>query len=677
MKTLKIIVAIFLVFLVFGTDVNADTGVRYQTYTLSRNRLVRTQTAYVPIAHELALDEVLIEEATDLYINQDDVMVISSIGDAGAKIIVYDLKTQESYTIGEGFLVEPTGVFLSNENEIYVADRGAQSAFRLDMSGTILQTYTKPDSPLFGDEDFQPRKIVSDLRGNVYVLNLGTKGLAQFARNGDFLGYFGTNTITPTLRTVLQYTFFTDEQRESLFNLSPPEISNVAIDDRGLIHTVSLGVEGFGVKRLNISGGNLLPAMYNTANLVDLFVGPIGNIYVMDRGGMIYEYDREGNLLFAFGGQDISNQVMGLFNTPSAIAVDSNYTIYALDRASEEIKIYTPTEFTNRVHEALETYQEGDYVASEEPWEEVLKMNDFFDLAHKGLGNAYFSLGDYEDALESFYIAYDKEGYSDAFWEVRNAYLINNAAYGVTGFFILLIAFVVNLRLNFMIYVKRPIKNAIQKLRDKVGLIDEMLYVFTYLKNPADASYFIKRKNRVKALSATLLLLVFFGFYLYYIYNLNFLFNDRQLDRINLVEELIKIFLPIFLFVFCNFLIGTIREGEGRLKDVYITTIFSLAPYFLSLPVIAIISNGLTYNESFIIELLTTLSVMVTVLYFFFMVKETHFYTIKETFQSIFISAFTMAMMLLGFFIVYILLNELVILIRDIFLEVYYRVFNT
>lgn len=677
MKALKLLMVGFLLFLAFGTGVNAETGVRYQTYTLSRGRLVRTQTAYVPVAHELELDDILIEEATDIYINQDDIMVISSLGDSGAKIIVYDLKTQEAYTFGEDFLVEPTGVFISNTNEIYVADRAAQSAFRLDMNGNILQTYTKPDSPLFGDEDFQPRKIVSDPRGNVYVLNLGTKGLAQFARNGDFLGYFGTNTITPTLRTVLQYTFFTDEQRANLFNLSPPEVSNVAIDDRGLIHTVSLGIEGFGVKRLNISGGNLLPQMYNAQSLVDIFVGPIGNIYVMDRDGMIYEYDREGNLLFAFGGQDISNQIMGLFNTPSAIAVDSNYTIYALDRASEEIKIFVPTEFTNKVHEALATYQEGDYVASEEPWEEVLKMNDFFDLAHKGLGNAYFSLGEYDEALESFLIAYDRQGYSDAFWEVRNTYLIANAGYGVTAFFFILIGFVINLKLNFMVYIKRPIKKGVQFLRDKSSILDEMLYVFTYLKNPADASYFIKRKERVKGISATLLLLVFFAFYLYYIYNLNFLFNMRQLDRINLVEEMIKIFVPLILFVFCNFLIGTIREGEGRLKDVYVTTIFSLAPYFLSLPVIAIISNGLTYNEAFIIELLTTVSIMVTVLYFFFMVKETHFYSMKETFQSIFISAFTMAMMLLGIFIVYILLNELVILIRDIFLEVYYRVFNT
>jgi hypothetical protein len=58
------------------------------------------------------------------------------------------------------------------------------------------------------------------------------------------------------------------------------------------------------------------------------------------------------------------------------------------------------------------------------------------------------------------------------------------------------------------------------------------------------------------------------------------------------------------------------------------------------------------------------------------MVKETHFYTMKETVQSISISGFTMVMLLLGVFIVFILFNEIITLGRDVSLEVYYRVFD-
>lgn len=675
MKKYLLLCTALLIFIIFGTDVNAESGVRYNTFTVSDNRLVRTQTAYVPVESIKDIRGVSLAEPTDIHIDHNNIIYIASNEPIGGKIIIYDMAEDTVKVIGEDFLINPTGVF-ANQNGIYVADRGAAIAYHLDHDGEIIQVFTRPASPLFGAEPFQPRKILSDNRGNVYVLNLGTRGLAQFSSNGDFLGYFGTNTIQPSLRTILQYMFFTEEQRARLFNLTPPEVSNMAIDQRGLIHTVSLGVEGQGVKRLNISGGNLLPNMFNAPDLVDVFVGPIGNIYAITRSGMIYEYDIEGNLLFMFGGQDISNQIHGLFNTPSAIAVDDAFNLYILDRAAGELKIFYPTEFAELVHTALMYYQDGNYIASREPWQEVLKMNDFFDLAHRGLGNAYYSIGEFEEALEEYYIANDREGYSEAFWEVRNTWLLANVGTVIVFIFVGLIGMAVNIKVKFMAIMMRPIKKAVVYGRSKSKVFDDILYLFTYLKNPADASYYIKRKNRVNSFSVTVLLAIYFLFYIYYIYNLNFLFNFRHIPSINIVEELIKVILPIVLWVLCNFLIGSIREGEGRLKDVYVTTIFSLSPFFLALPILTIMSNGLTYNEGFLLQFFQTISIGVTVVYFFFMVKETHFYTVKETVSSIIVSAFTMIMMLLSVFIIYILLNELFVLIKDLWMEVFYRVVN-
>ncbi|QLY39538.1 hypothetical protein HF295_01140 [Hujiaoplasma nucleasis] len=675
-KYLTIFLFLLVSALVIGTSVKAENGVNYNTYTLSDGRLVRTQIAYVPIGDINELDGVSLDTPQDVHIANNK-LYIASLGTDSSKIIIYDLLSETAQVIGQDFLENASGVYATEEGIIYVADRAANVAYKLDETGQILTTYVKPNSPLFGTENFQPRKIISDSRGNVYILNLGTKGLAQFTNDGEFLAYFGTNTITPTLRTVLQYTFFTDEQLESLFNLTPPEVSNMAIDNRGLIHTVSLGDGAYGVKRLNISGDNLLPEMYTSPNLVDVYVGSLGNIFTISREGVIYEYDIEGNLLFAFGGQDITNQVQGLMNQPTSIAVDDYSNIYVLDRGSKSMKIFYPTTFTHHVHSALEFYQDGLYVESQGPWQEVLKMNDFFDLAHRGMANAYFSLGQYEDALDEYYIANDRSGYSDAFWEVRNAWLIDNAPTFIIILMALLVVFVVNIKVKVVSYVFKPVRLSIGWTRKKSKIVDQILYVFSYLRNPADKTYEIKRKNRIGIFPVTVLLGIYFLFYIYYIYNLGFLFNTRNIDNINVIEELIKIILPIIVWVVANFLIGSIREGEGRLKDVYITTIYSLAPYFLTLPIIAIVSKGLTYNEAFLVSFMTTIAVGLTVIYFFFMVKETHFYNVKDTFKSIIISAFTMVMMLLGVFILYILLNELFILVKDIIMEVIYRVTNS
>ncbi len=671
---LALLALALLTFLAFGTEVQAETGVRYPTFTMSNDRLVRTQTAYIPITATDNIHGVALKTPNDIHIDRENNIYIVSTGDDGGKLVTFNLEEEDVRVFGEDYLVNPTGVHVNDHGDMFIADRDGAVVYRLNSEGDILMEYTRPDSPLFGAESYRPRKVVADNRGNVYVLNRGTRGLAQFGPQGEFLGYFGTNTITPTLRTVLQQTFFTREQRERLFALTPPEISNMTIDGRGLIHTVSLGVEERGVKRLNISGENLLPAMHNPSDLADVFVGPIGNIYVITRSGMIYEYDREGNLLFAFGGQDVSNQISGLHNVPSGIAVDSDFNIFTVDRASGELQVFAPTEFANLVHLALSTYQEGHYLESMEPWQEVLRMNDFFDLAHQGIGNAAYSLGEYEEALESYRMAHDRDGYSEAFWEVRNEWLMDYAGGFFVGLFVFLFVYVVNLKLRFMKTVKKPLKDGFRFLRKKSSIFDEMMFLFSFLRHPPDSTYAIKREERVGYVPATILLILYFVFYVFYIYNLNFLFNHRILTEINMIEETAKVLLPIVIWVFANYLIGSIREGEGRFKDVYVASIFALAPLFLTLPLLTVFSWGLTYNEAFLVDFIMSLAVMVTALYFFFMVKEVHFYSVKETVQSIFISAFTMALLVLGTFIVYILLNELVTLIRDIFMEVFYRV---
>ncbi|PKK86978.1 MAG: hypothetical protein CVV63_02705, partial [Tenericutes bacterium HGW-Tenericutes-8] len=393
-KFMIVLILSLLISVSFGITLGAESGVRYDTFTISNGRFVPTQTAYMALTNRTEVYGESLDKPNDIYIDKDNYVYIASsnIDAKTGKIIKFSLENQNVTVFGEEFLVNPTGVYVDQSGFIYVADRGGGKAYKLDQSGVILQEFTKPDSPLFGNDQFQPKKIVTDNSNNVYILNNGSRGLAQFTQDNEFLGYFGTNSIQPSLRTVLQFIFFTKEQRENLYLLSPAEISNVAIDDRGLIHTVTLGEESTGVKRLNINGENLLGEVYNLPDLEDVYVGPIGNIYTITKSGLIFEYDIEGNLLFAFGGQDESNQVQGLFNVPSAIAVDKDYNLFVLDGSSNELQIFTPTEFADMVHYALFLYQDGLYAESRDPWLEVLKMNDMFDLAHKGLGNAYFSL---------------------------------------------------------------------------------------------------------------------------------------------------------------------------------------------------------------------------------------------------------------------------------------------
>jgi hypothetical protein len=64
-------------------------------------------------------------------------------------------------------------------------------------------------------------------------------------------------------------------------------------------------------------------------------------------------------------------------------------------------------------------------------------------------------------------------------------------------------------------------------------------------------------------LSATIYLLLFFLAYIYFIFETSFLFNPVIPSEINMFQQMITIFLPFFLFVIANYLVCSIRDGEG------------------------------------------------------------------------------------------------------------------
>ena len=60
-------------------------------------------------------------------------------------------------------------------------------------------------------------------------------------------------------------------------------------------------------------------------------------------------------------------------------------------------------------------YLSGDYDASADQWRDVLKMNANYPLAFRGIGRAVLRQNQYEDAMEWFKLAHDRENYGRAF----------------------------------------------------------------------------------------------------------------------------------------------------------------------------------------------------------------------------------------------------------------------
>lgn len=456
----------------------------------------------------------------------------------------------------------------------------------------------------------------------------------------------------------------------------PSTPDNLAIDEKGLIYTVTRGDESTSLKRLNIAGANMIASgkvsgVYDEAPAA-VAVGNHDNIYVASQMGYIYEYNNTGEPLYVFGGKDDGTQREGLSTLVSAIQVDKNDNIYVLDADKCQIQVYQPSEFTQKLHNALYLYSNGRYAESREPLTEVLKMNSMFDYANKAMGRAYFQEENYEQALRYARLAKDKEGYSDAFWEMRNVWLKNNIVPALGLIILLYIIYKVLMLLDR----KKGILGGVRNVKQKIGqnkVMANLGYSKYFMRHPIDGSYGIAREGRASWASATIILVIFMIEYVVNKYLCGFLEKTVRDGRYDIVSDIGTILVVIVGLTACNYLVCTINEGEGTVKKIYTYFCYSLLPYLILTPVNFVLSHVLTSNEEFIITLLNLLIYGWVLVLGVLGMKEVNNYTGKETFKVICLTLFTILIVALLIFIIYVLWAQVFEFISAVFGEVVYR----
>ncbi len=676
-KFLKIVfvltLAMMFAFLNTGTRVLADAP--YKTYTVDGyGSVVATQTAYLPYTTVTKIGNENLTAPADFTLMEDGSLYILDSGNK--RVVVSDSNYNLVKTFGEDVLQNPRGMYVTKDRICYVADRDAKTVLVFGADGKLINEYKKPTEAMYGEgQDFKPLKIVVNASGTMYVIcESNTNGIVEISpvEGGTFLGYFGTNSTDASIWRIIWRSILTDAQRAKMQSNIPATPDNMAIDDKGIIYTVTRGEKSESLKRLNIAGVNMIEPDSFEDLPAAVAVGNHDNVFVVSQKGFIYEYNNEGNLLFVFGGADDGDNRIGLSTKVEAIQIGKDDKIYVLDSDKAQIQIYETTEFVNNLHDALRLFSKGRYTESKEPLSKVLEMNNLFDYANMAMGKALYKEGDYSRALKYAKLSRDLEGYSDAFWEIRNSWLKHN----LTAIAIVIIALVIAIKVIGYLDKKKGFLNKPRAVLARIGqkkIIKQTMYMFYYMRHPIEACYGVKRQGAVSVLSANILLTIMILFYIINKYFCGFLLKTVREGSFDIVSDIGVILLALLLAVICNYLMCTINDGEGKLKEIYCSLIYSFGPFIVFTPLIFALSHVVTRNEEFFVTFGRLFMFCWIAVLVFISIKEINDYTVKETLKIIGLTAFTILIVCLLVFIIYVLWAQVIDFIQQIPREVVYK----
>jgi outer membrane protein assembly factor BamB len=680
----------------------ADT-VPFASYSVDeQGAVISLNPAYLPVrllGNDLPLKA---DGRPDTFKNPEDVFVDGQdriyIADRGNdRIVQLDENGAFSRYIGhlpgKGKLKAPEGVFVDRTGSIYVADTGNSRIVRYSPEGEPLRDYTAPDSAyLPKDYRFVPSKLVVDSRDNLYVVSKGSyQGMLQLGQNNEFLSFYGKNRVKLSPVDRLQRLFYTKEQRERLSDVLPGSITNVTINAQGFLYTTTMSIDTEQIKKLNYAGQNILPEKeffvprpsksgpaVTSYMFRDVAVGAQGMITAIDaKTNTILQYDAQGKLLYTFEGEDDRVLRIGKLKSPSGLALTSEGDLLVTDNTTNLVHLLRPTPFSKLVLEATSLYAEGKYEQSEEPWNRVLQLNESYSRAHLGLAKLSFKRGDWDVSMAEYKQALDGQGYSDAFWQVRMLWLQKR--------FTLIAVSLVSLAAAWWL-VRRALARRLPVAAASEGARLPGLSRFGVASVGREAVRFgsvLKRPLAVfeelrdgKTGSWTFGFLVLAGILLSRLgeaWFTGFVFHPVPAHLADPLRIGAVLLVPLLSWVLCNYLVSTLYRGEGTFKDVFVGTMYALAPYALFTLPLALFSNGLTASEGVIYHFVQKAVLVWTALLLIIKVQLIHNYDVKETAVNVLLTLATIVVLWFAIFVHVTLSFDLRDFVAKLWEELIYR----
>lgn len=594
----------------------------------------------------------------------------------------------------------PSGVFVTDQGDLYVADTENSRIVVFNPELKCKQIFSAPVSKLFADDFiYKPTSVAVDHYGRIYVISLNNLlGVISLTETGEFDGFIGVQKVVANPLDLLWRKFMTEEQIARTRQFIPTEFSNLTVDQESFLFATiesipsnslyaeisarSSSSDYSPIKKLSPSGIDVLTrnGFFPPVGDIDVSLGDngeyvtslIGDVAVCDNGvyslldkrcNRIFSYDEDGNLLYAFGGTGID---VGQFQSLISIVYQGK-NILCLDKATGAVTQFIPTEYGEKINQALERYRLKDFDGSNDIWAELADYNNNLDIAYVGLGKSSYRAGDYGAAMEYFKEANDIKNYSKAFSEQRNQW--------VRKYFpLLLIGMIAIVFLIYLLFKKsKEYNQKVDFIPGKKTMRQKLMYSFYILFHPFDGFYEIKHRGRGDVGSATVLLMMATASYVVYKRYSGYIFNYQTVHDFNFLYTCLTVIIPVFVWTVANWSLTCLSDGEGSLSNIYVSTCYSLTPLILFLLPLTLFSNVMLMEEAVFYNFISGFAFVYTLALIFASNMIIHHFTLPKNIITLLLSV--VAMVVIAFLCVLfgVLLQKMASFVVALFTEISFR----
>lgn len=185
----------------------------------------------------------------------------------------------------------------------------------------------------------------------------------------------------------------------------------------------------------------------------------------------------------------------------------------------------------------------------------------------------------------------------------------------------------------------------------------------------SDLKYERKRRNSIPFILLGLLFIVvvckrqFTGY----------IVNDNDLRDLHMINELLYVVLPFFVWCIANWLTTTLMDGEGKFSEIIMVTGYSLIPLILLFIPQMFLSNVITQEESAVYYLIDSIAYIWFVWLLFIGTMVVHQYSLGKTIFTSFLTMVVIGVMAFLCILGFSLLQQMMLFFYTIYQELMLR----